>query len=220
MNIQTSLFRYAVMAAIIGLLPFLTNAQGDEMQAPTTTPAQHISQLHDGVLLVRLPSNRNKLQAIDKALQNDSLKESSRDKLEALRRLTVEETQQTQSVYTSAFKDYFSFCEVYFFIDHDTRAILEGQKNPMLQDLASEAPDLKRGTSRYILSIGQSPERQLDGLIILDEDLKPIDKPFPRTVLTTGLAALLASFSSEPEEFIYVERLDKRLHKYYAKAGM
>ncbi|MDX1476524.1 MAG: hypothetical protein R3301_02420 [Saprospiraceae bacterium] len=192
----------------------VATAQSASPEAPAVPSAeQHIDWLAEGTLLVRLPANRSKMQAIEKALADETLSERARDRLVALLAETKEETAAQQQAYVTAFQDEYNFSDVGFFFDYDTPAVLEGWGNVYDFDLMSEK-EISLDKPWYILSIGRTPESRVSGLVVLDHQLDPVPRPFPNSVITSGFAVIGAWLSADPAEHYFVRKLQKNLDRF------
>jgi len=184
-------------------------------QVPFTDPesevvsSKHIQRLKDGVLLVRLESNQKKFETITKALDRAS---NPKDSLAWAMELedTMIETAQRQYTITDAVSEEYRFSDVAYFMDFDTRAILDRTKNPLKADLKTEVT-LDSDKPVYILFHGHTPESKIDGYVILNSNLNNIPRPFPNNVSTSGLAALFGN------DYTHIRRLNGKLFKYYQK---
>ncbi|MDX1406732.1 MAG: hypothetical protein R3330_01330 [Saprospiraceae bacterium] len=203
-----------ILCLVFSIASAMLQAQSGTPDLPAEPSAdEHIASLAKGTLLVRLPGNRAKVRAIEQALEQDDLSDRSRERLEALLTETLEETEATHQAYTSAFKEEYQFSEVGFFYDYDTPAVLEGWGKVMSDDLTTDL-DMQWDQPWYILSIGRTPDSRVNGLVVLDHKLDPLPRPFPRTVITSGLAAIGAWFSGGAAEHYFVRKLQKNLQRF------
>lgn len=181
-----------------------------------STPSGHIVALSEGTLLIRLPTNRKKIQAIEESLENPDLSDKSRERLNDMLEETRLETVQEQRAYAEAFESEYTFSDYAFFFDYDTPAVLEGWAPLYAGDLETKT-EIDGDQPWYILSIGRTPDSRLDGLIILDDKLDIVPRPFPNNVITSGFAALRAWFAGDPPKQVYVRKLQKNLVRFLEK---
>lgn len=190
-----------------------TNGTGSEL---VLTPSEHITALAEGTLLIRLPTNRKKIQALEEALDGPDLSDKSSERLRMMLDDAKVEAKEEQQAFVDAFVKEYGFSAYAFFFDHDTPAVLEGWATLYTSDLKTETT-IDTDKPWYILSIGRTPDSRLDGLVILDHKLDVVPKPFPNNVITSGFAALRAWFSGEPPKHAHVRKLQKNLDRFMEK---
>ncbi len=169
----------------------------------------HIERLKEGVLLVRLNSNQKKMEQISISMQR-TRNPSDSAKWAALLEDTMIETAEEHYAITDAIEAEYRFSEVAFFMDYDTRAILDRTKNPWTYDLKTEI-QIYPSLPVYIMEYGRTPETSIKGYVILDANLDNIPRPFPNNVSASGFSALFGN------DYTHIRKLNKKLFKYYHK---
>ncbi len=173
--------------------------------------SEAIVDLRDGILLIRFASNRNKTEALHKAMANaESQADSARLERELER--TNESATQLQKSVIEALGSEFDFCEYAFFFDKDSKSVLSGKGPVFREDLETEvtiAPD----RARYVMYVGRTPESSINGFVIVDRSLEPIPRPFPGVISRSGFAGLFGTDQG------HIRRLNKKLKKYYVKVA-
>ena len=199
---------------VLCFLAVIFHAQdASDESSRSLTAAEHIAALEGNTLLVRLPSNRKKIQSIEASLSNDDLSEKGRLRLAQLLESTRQETEEMHENYIQAFRDEYSFSSFGLFFDYDTPAVLEGWGKVYQDDLVSPV-DVAWDQPWYVLSLGQTPDSRLDGMVVLDHQLDVVPRPFPNNVLTSGMAAIGAWFAGGPSEHYFVRKLQKNLARF------
>ncbi len=171
------------------------------------TATSHIKALNTGVLLVRLPSNRKKIEALEKTLDQDLTNKEYKNVLKTLNR-TLKETEKLHSGIISAMESVYSFSLFGFFMDYDTRQVLEGSGKLYHADMETEF-ELNKAASAYVLSVGSTTETPINAFLVMDLDLHILAQPFPSQISRSGLAGLLGNDTS------HIKRLNKKLWRYF-----
>lgn len=140
---------------------------------------EHIKNLQEGILLVRLFSKSKGIEAI-RAAGN----EKAADELE--------ESQRIKNLkIVKAFESKYSFSQVYFFYSHDSKHILSEQwdqikllnfdLNPALvnKDLANQNFYVAEFSNINGNSEGNNSGLGFKALVIMDDQLKQLSSPFP-----------------------------------------
>ena len=99
-----------------------------------TIAKDHIKNLREGVLLVRLKTRENKINALKRAGAFETAKK------------VAQEQAQENMIIIKAFRDTFNFCPVYFFYSSDSRFIA----NQQLDSVVFLSDDLKPDSSLSI----------------------------------------------------------------------
>ncbi len=180
----------------------------------------HIKALNKGVLLVRLPSNRKKIAALENTLDQD-LSENDHKKLSKRLNKTIQETDERLAAIIGAMDSTYHFSEYAFFLDYDTREVLESGKKLYQSDMKA-AYDLSDTSSIYILTLGKTPENSIDAFIVLNDELQGIPLPFPSTVtMRASFIDIIIFWESWERRRVnhrnirYIQRLDSGLQSYF-----
>ena len=161
---------------------------------------ERLENLKNGMLLVRLQTSQKQIEAmVDKGLEEEA---------ELLRQEQYEENKES----ILAFSQVFDFCPVYFFYADKSEAIRDKQLagNIFNSDLVvlqsvSELPDFF-----LTAEFAETPNLKIDGVVIMDEQMLPLEAPFPfyqREHIILGLISL--------SKGSMVERLNARMHDLY-----
>jgi hypothetical protein len=185
------------------------------IQNDPPSAASHIRDLHQGILLVRLPSNRNKIQALADLLAQNDLEARDRERLEKTLQATKRETELMHHDYICAFREEYDFSRYAFFLDYNTPQLRDG-KMPIVHNAGSDTEPLPEN-NWYILSVGHTPNMQIEGMQVLDSTFTSLEKPFPATVLTSGVAGIVAGWKFDNPVRAHVRRLNRKLHKFYRR---
>lgn len=210
----------------------LLNAQtdGPSKENPRRAAAvAAIRTLKEGVLLVRLPSNHRKMQELERLLDEPSLDERRRKQLRTRLESLREDTRSFARTLRDAFLERYDFSDVLFL--YDTVSWQTVQRHPagyFLDSNLQPDPTLARPHDRYLFArMGHTnPEggQGIEALVISDAQLKDLQSPFPYYSMVNTLGAVFDTVLGSPKArrkhtFKMVARLNKQLHRFYAKAG-
>jgi hypothetical protein len=195
---------------------------------------QQITRLKNGVLLVRLKTNENVVNALRKSGKADLA-----DKV-------VENQKLFNQNIVSAFKENFTFCPVYFFYSNYSKEVKEGRFQQIVFLNESLQPDdkiqfpgksffvadfgtVEQDTATYYSHSGIEPDGNFsvkkadyyyggpsfgyDALIIRNDQLIQLRHPFPYFIRTRG---------SHPKKKVIVKvvkTMDRKLSEYYASVN-
>jgi hypothetical protein len=161
---------------------------------------ERLENLKNGMLLVRLQTSQKQIEAlVDRGMEEEG---------EARRQEQYEENKES----ILAFSQVFDFCPVYFFYADKSEAIRDKQLagNIFNSDLVvlqsvSELPEFF-----LTAEFAETPNLKIDGVVIMDEQMLPLEAPFPfyqREHILLGLISL--------SKGSMVERLNARMHDLY-----
>ncbi len=159
-----------------------------------------LQNLKRGMLLVRLQTSENKI----KALQNLGRV----DEAEEVALAQYQENKESLLAFSQAF----TFCPVYFFYAADSEAIMEGNLSGHIftSDMQPVTDTDSLPSQFFTGEFSATTNLAIAGFIIMDEDLVPLEAPFPfyqRKHVIFGLFTL-----SKGE---IVERLNNKLYDTY-----
>ncbi|MFN3918579.1 MAG: hypothetical protein ACK4K0_12685 [Flavobacteriales bacterium] len=169
-----------------------------------TISAQQIYTLKTGVLLVRLKTNNNKIEAYKKTKKH---KES--DDL-------TEKTQKANKEIIQSFKTHFTFCPVYFFMSDDSENVttLNWSAVNFIDENLLPLPVQPQITSFFIVEFGATDTENgtgMTGLIVKTPDFIQLNKPFP--YFSTTVDPMQQRVNTAPA----IQKLNAKLVKYHKK---
>jgi len=196
------------------LVFFLISNFAAYTQQPTTSindteakrlAVEQIKHLNGSVLLVRLKTSKSTIDAMQKA---------GKTKMAANRQKQVDEENKR---IIKAFKDEFDFCPVYFFYSDDSHLLKDKNFESIVyvNDSAQKDSNITPRFSEFFVaefgSIGQDEGAIFDmqGLIIMNEEFVPLQKPFPFFVKKSSLR------NSKKSIFIAVNKMNRNLWAFY-----
>jgi hypothetical protein len=187
-----------------------------------------IANLHLGTLVVRLPSQRAKLEAMKSVMNTPTTSEAARRRLEAQIMQTEAENRTYCLDIMAAFQAKYDFSPVLFIFDYDTEALQSGQQRGLFLNRSLETDSgIALIDERYFfLRFGTTGESGVEAMVITDARLRDLEKPFPFyqrlndfTSFLNGLLFFANPDRQEEDLLRVVEKLNKRLHKYRARVG-
>jgi hypothetical protein len=163
--------------------------QQEEQIQPTVnkTANRHIRRLKNGILLVRLNSERKKLKELQEALKKQAPAPGTRQYYrlqDQINDLKKERKQRHQRI-IEAFEEEFRFSAYAFFYDYQTDSVLGRQwpevsfRKPGQADAYQPDPE----QPRYVLDLGSSylkrENQRFSGMVVRDTSLMSLKEPFP-----------------------------------------
>ena len=203
-------------AKLVALLLCILSSHTLMAQVPKTsmyTAEEHIQRLHEGVLLIRLQTNQNKINALESLLDSSSIDTKDAEKIQKTLNKTIAETNEKNNNIVTAFDSEYAFSEYAFFFDKDSKGVFEGDIKPLGSDLETPV-EIDHTEPLYILAVGRTQETSRDGYVILDGELDEVPRPFPSNYIRGGFAGIFASLGKKGEK-PHVGRINKKLFKYY-----
>ncbi len=193
---------------LLCLCPILLGAQPDEKLDKKEEALQHADHLKSGVLVVQLKTFRNQINA----LQNMSKTKRNQKYLNAL----LKERRELQRATITAYREFYTFSEVYFMPDTMARALLNGTREGIFINDSLEIDNDIDLSSKvfYIAYVGTPPTATSSGkisLLVTDKEKKLLPHPFPYANKIYGFFATLAGISEAEAIPKAVQRLEKRL---------
>ncbi|TXB61662.1 hypothetical protein [Phaeodactylibacter luteus] len=192
---------------------------------PSPGPGQAIRELKAGTLIVRLPSNRRKMEALRSELEKEE-EGTVRHKWLAKELATTKEETDTFNLYMyRAFQEAYDFSAVQFTYDYFTPQLKTGDLagallNEQLQpDNRIAPPD----GPYYLLRFGQTQKDYSDGIeamVVMTPDLKNMAPPFPYYQRLNDFTAFIGSIFPRDDQKLFdalrlVGKLNARLKKFY-----
>jgi len=199
------------------------------LSAQNSSPADYIRSLHDGTLIVKLPTRTTKINAMQKLLDDPDLDSKQRARLEKLIAINKEEAATFNRNMALAFDSTYSFSNVLLTYDYHYDKLKNGDLDGIfLNENLEEDASINPGSRPYfVLRFGSSkPEGSsgIDAMVVMDDQLEDLNDPFPYYQRLNDLAAFIGSILPAPEQdkrdaIRLVEKLDKKLYRFYEKVG-
>jgi hypothetical protein len=182
-----------------------------------------IASLKQGTLVVRLPSQRTKLEAMQAVMDDPNTSEAARRRLQTQKEFTIADTREFNLNARSAFQDNYDFSALLFIFDHSTDELQDGRSSGIFLDSTLEVDEAiqLRDPPFFFLRFG-STSSGVEAMVITDEHFRDLSKPFPFYQRLNDFSSFMNSifflFSpNRKEEDIQrvVDKLNKKLYKYH-----
>lgn len=193
---------------------------------PALTAQTAIEKLKNGVLVVRLESDAGKIRQLEEMLEAPGLTDLSRKRIEAELQSSKEEMARHNALLTKAFQENYTFSEYVFMVDSSSIALKRGARTGIFFGGTAPTPDLG-GRFVLVASMGGGGEASgqtlEDAVVVLDDQLAPLQRPFPYYADLTGIEEIwwqMRKGNEEGEAYIYaavVAELDRKLNRYWVK---
>ena len=186
-----------------------------------------IMDLHDGALVVRLKSKRNKIEKLEASIASPALSEKDRKKLQKELETTIAENNEFNAELANAFAEFYTFSAVYFMYDTSSVALKNGEKSNLFLDKnLNPDPNITMTESSFFVVYNGILDAQdntgMEALIIMDSQLEKLTSPFPYYIRVNNFWRTIERFFA-PKNAIkrdsrkIVSKLDYNLNNYYKK---
>lgn len=218
-------------ALVLALLSgSLAGAQSGAAYSPEQRARESINSLKEGVLIVRLPSQQAKTDAIREVINTPGASEAARKRLEKQLETAISSQREFNLNMMRAFREAYDFSDVLFIYDTSTSLLKTGNHSGIFLDSSLQAqPGIRLEKAPYfILHFGSTSSETSDGveaMIILDGQFKRLEKPFPFYQRLNDFSAFIGSFLPKPNQktedaLRIVDKLNKKLNKYFRLVQM
>lgn len=216
--------RYILCVLCIYLcFPLISYSQDVSKREREIKSAKAISELRKGTLIIRFPSHRKKIEALEKAAK------ANPGKAEIIQSNITEiltERDRDHSELVAALKEHYTFSKLLFMYDYESRKLLDGAREGIfLSDELTPDPSIGMNTDFfYVLSFGAAGESGVDAYIVHGPDLIEMSRPFPYYFKKNNFWNVLFSVvDSKIDRRIdpnkVVKRIQTAFEEYYRKHG-
>ncbi len=198
----TSLPVFTIFLALLLLVP--TSCRKTRAQSEAA-----IKELSKGCVLVRLRTSALQIKILREANNLVAAKKLEKD-LEA-RNIEI----------IAAFRDEFKFCTAYFFFSNNSDRIRQNKLDSIfVNDKLEIDPRIKPAQDHvFVVDVGnihfQAFSGSSEGIIVMDTQFKPLERPFPYYVRRSKPIPLLSKRMVE-----MVKELNYNLNRYYRKLNL
>lgn len=190
-------------------MPRQVHAQTDQSR----NASEHIQALKQGVLIFGVPDQKSKIEFLRRALSDDQISKNEHRRMDRMMHQAIMERDSFQTALSKALEANYSFSG--FMITNASK--IEVLKDSLLQSWKGQGDS----SHLYVARPGVT-ESGADALIISDSGGKRLARPFPYYVRITRLSAFFdallgSSVVTWKDLNAVIEKLDKKLHAFYAK---
>ena len=139
--------------------------------------AEAIKTLKDGYLLVRLTSDKRKIEELERQVAAYPSDRKLSKKLANTIAYRIEFNEKLKE----GFEEHYDFSKVLYFHDYDAKKLLAGDRRGIFLNESFEVdPDISLGTEDFlVLSEGSAGDSGIEAYIVHDSKMDPLEKPFP-----------------------------------------
>ena len=194
-----------------------------DMPLPEEIAQAAIASLKLGTLVVRLPSQRAKLEAMQTVMEDPNTTEAARRRLQTQKEFTLSDTREFNLNVMAAFQDSYDFSKLLFIFDYSTDELRGGRSSGIFLNSILEADAaIQLSHTPYFFLHFSSTSSGVQAMIIADEHFRDLSKPFPFYQRLHDFNSFMNSifflFSpNRKQEDIQriVDKLNKKLYKYH-----
>lgn len=130
----------------------------------------------DVCIIFRIPVNGKKINYLEDKLKQLKQGDKNYDSIKETLENTINENYDYFHILREGFNVYFDVAKVYFLPDSSYNSFLKGQPYNFLNESGQPDPSIKcTANNYYFFIIGKDKEQ----LLLVDKNLKSLDKPFP-----------------------------------------
>jgi hypothetical protein len=178
---------------ILLLIPSLAFSQTKEIAQ------EHLQNLKNGALFVRLPTSQYKIKAL-----------LDRGKNKQANQVARKQHLENMGLHT-AFRGAYNYSKVYFFYNLSSEAIMRGDfKGHLLNERLEPDPEIDYMGDYYIAEFDVIETTGLSALVIKNKNFERMEKPFPYYSKKYGILPVV-----QRNRVDIVKDLNKSLHKNY-----
>lgn len=213
------------MKTIFPILFLLCVSRFASSQSPTDTN-NSVMNLKDGVLVVRLRTQTNKINKLKEWMAGETPGTPVYQRLEDQIEEVKTEVASENRIVRKAFGDLYQYSDVLFFFDTLANALKEGKTSGIFLNENMEVdPALKLGDRFYLVAgVGSIPSSEAassqEQIIIYDRNYNLMTDPFPGYSRKFSILSLFKSFFLTGEELLRfktresVEWLNRKFTRY------
>lgn len=188
---------------------------------------QEIQNLQTGKLIVRLESNAKKIQKLRDILKSKGLNQKEKKNLQKRLDETIAYTNRQNTLFIQAFQEFYNFSDILFTYDLHSEELLEGQQKGYFLDKDLKIDNsLSLGNGKFLTvrfgNADYASSNGAQGMIITDQKLKDLNRPFPYAVREGGFLYVFDKIFDKDEAAIrniprMVQRLNSNLKTFYSQ---
>lgn len=211
------------LLCVLLCFPLISYAQDVSKEEREKKSAKAISELRKGTLIIRFPSHRKKIEALEKAANANPAKA---DIIQANIAEILAERDRDHSELVAAMKEHYTFSKLLFMYDFESRNLLDGAREGIfLSDELTPDPSIGMKTEYfYVLSFGSAGESGVEAYVVHDSNMNEMYRPFPYYFKKNNFWNVLFSVvNSKADRRIdpnkVVQRIQTAFEEYYRKHG-
>lgn len=202
-----AIFLFSLALTFIGISPVRAQSTEDSLY----------NALESAYLIVRLPSQEKKMQAMEATIADPRTSEAAKAKLQAQLESVRVETKVKNHAIVEAFDRYFNALPVVFVYDTTRNPLQTVYLNEQLKE--TEAPEIENSIIQ--LRFGRPVSYSGSGaesMVLTDSQLQDLGPPFPKPVMMTGFGYGFNKIIAP--ETAFEKLLEKRVKKLDRKLAL
>lgn len=197
--------------------------------SPERRGSRAINALKEGVLIIRLESNHNKIKKMEELAGSKEVDSTTRRRLQRQAAEEREITKRNNMKLTYAFFHHYRFSDVLFMYDKNARELKSGTQSGIFlnKDLEPASEINLEGRPFLILYTGiadQSSTTGVESYLVMDQDFKTLEKPFPYYLPIKNMGSFFDGFLgsktiSKKSAYKVALKFNKRFENFYQRYG-
>ncbi len=198
--------------SLIGILFLSINS----VQLSAQEPLQAIRELKEGILVVRFPAYKSKIDTLTSMISRSG-EDGNKKRLQMLLDEALYQRDSVRLDYIRGFQNLYDFSKVAYFYDHESRNLSKAHFYRL--DGSEISFDELGKQPVYYLSFEKSEESKNDALIIYDRNMKRVPAPFPNNFSRGGFSFLFVKLSTSTYPEWRVKKINRKLHKFWEEVN-
>ncbi len=180
--------------------------------AQNITSVNPINNLHEGVLIVRFPAYKAKIDTLH-AMIDRSNDPGHQQRLQKLLQETMDTRDSTLMQYRKAFLTHYNFSKSAYYFDTDARDLNTASYYTMEGDQISvgELSEMPM----YYLHFERSEGSRIEAMVVYDRMNKKVPPPFPNDFAQGGINLLIVKIAEKKFPDWRVKKVNKEFWKNY-----
>ena len=216
---------FLTMILTCGLFPLIGQEEGSLTHREKRAQAKEdIETLKGGVLIVRLPSQQNKIETLQELLDGGELDAKAEKRIKERLEGTKAKTESFNKSIITAFYEKYRFSDFLFILDTASVQLKNGKREELFLNKDLEIDPNLRLDDRpfYVLRFGstQSGDGQsIEAMVLMDNQLEDLESPFPYYVRINNFNAVMGGLFPKPKQELknalrLVEKLQYNLGRF------
>lgn len=165
----------------------------------------NITELHEGVLIVRLQSQQKKMQALQELIDGGELDDKTEKKMREQLVRTKAKTAHFNRAIIKAFEQKYRFSNILFMLDTASISLKNGARAGIFlnQDLEIDPMLTLDDQPYFILRFGYTRSnsgQNIEAMIVMDDEFNDLESPFPFYVRTNNFDAIMGGLFPKPKQ--------------------
>ena len=184
------------------------------LKSPDRIKAENaIQQLKEGVLVVKLISDRKKIEVLNQNVVNNPNNAKARKELER----TIQHRQEFNENLIQGLKDEYYFSSVVYMYDFEATKLVQGVRTGIFMNDELQKTDIDlTGKTIFVLGEGKAGESGIQAFIVHSDNMKPLEKPFPYYFKRNDFfKVFLSIFDSKSSKYRNLGKMAKDMNKAF-----